>query len=52
MALPKLIIVAPDLVTYTCPEPGCPICYRLSKGYFLAARRTVLKMKALSSFLV
>ena len=37
MALPDLIVVAPDLVTYTCTESGCPRCYRISKGYFLAA---------------
>ena len=41
MTPPELIVVAPELVTYACPERSCLVRYRVSKGYFLAAREAI-----------
>ena len=37
MTRPHTVIVSPELMTYACAQPDCPVRYRVSKGYFMAA---------------
>lgn len=45
MTLPGSVIVSPELVNYACPYPGCPICYQMTKGYFVAAKENANQLE-------